>query len=204
MQLGTASGDKSTGSSAEVSAALDKLFSRFTEIYNLSREERRFLAGQIDLIGLSQKKFPLVFQHGDPGTWNMLVSDQGKVIVLDWEAGEPHGMPLWDLFYFFKTYGSWVSRMQGSRGALEDFTQHFLKASPIGSRLQEMTERYCKLIGLHRSLVEPLFYTCWMHRALKEATRLSAASLQSGYYVDLLRLIIDQRKNPILGRLFLV
>jgi hypothetical protein len=51
-------------------------------------------------------------------------------------------------------------------------------------------------------LVEPLFHTCWMHRALKEATRLTSSRLERGHYVSLLRLCIDQREAPTLRRLF--
>jgi aminoglycoside phosphotransferase (APT) family kinase protein len=134
-----------------------------------------------------------VLQHGDPGTWNILVSAQGKVIFIDWEAGEPKGMPLWDLFYFFRTYGSWVSRMQGSRDSLKNFSDQFLKPSNLSVLLRQVTVRYCKKIGLDESLIEPLFYTCWMHRALKEAMRLTEDALDSGHYVNLARLTIDQR-----------
>jgi hypothetical protein len=41
-----------------------------------------------------------------------------------------------------------------------------------------------------------------MHRALKEATRLRPEKLESGRYVNLLRLSIDRRDSPGLRRLF--
>ena len=50
--------------------------------------------------------------------------------------------------------------------------------------------------------VEPLFYTCWMHRALKEATRLPPEHLEEGHYLRLLRLCIERRSAPALRRLF--
>jgi hypothetical protein len=55
---------------------------------------------------------------------------------------------------------------------------------------------------LDPALVEPLFYTCWMHRALKEATRLQPDRLESGTYVRLLRLCVARRDAPGLRRLF--
>lgn len=79
---------------------------------------------------------------------------------------------------------------------------HFLERSALGDRLQDYTGRYCEHIGLERSLVEPLFYTCWMHRALKESTRLPASNLDSGSFITLLRLVIEQRKSTGLMRLF--
>jgi hypothetical protein len=43
-------------------------------------------------------------------------------------------------------------------------------------------------------LIEPLFYTCWMHRGLKEATRLTPNTLACGHYFNVLRASIDQRE----------
>ena len=40
------------------------------------------------------------------------------------------------------------------------------------------TEHYQARVGVVPELVEPLFYSCWMHRALKESTRLTAGNLE--------------------------
>jgi len=154
------------------------------------------------LFDSSRENFPVVFQHGDPGTWNMLVSDEGKIVVLDWESGERHGVPLWDLFYYVSSYASWMSRRQGNRDGLKNFSQHFLKESPMSTSLQGITERYCNLVGLDKKYVESLYYSCWMQRALKEATRFPVGSVESGHYVNLLRLVIEQRNTATLRRLF--
>jgi hypothetical protein len=66
----------------------------------------------------------------------------------------------------------------------------------------DSVKRYCTEIGLTESLVEPLFYTCWMHRALKESTRLPAKKLRDGHYFNLLRLCMQRRESPTLQRLF--
>jgi hypothetical protein len=202
VKLGTASSNPSAATAAQVGGALMQLFRRFAEIYPLAKFEADFLAGQIAAISDFSGKFPLVFQHGDPGTWNMLVSAAGRVIVIDWEAGEPAGMPLWDLFYFMRTYGSWVSRMQGSRDSLENFTRNFLEPSALHALLAETTRRYCSGAGLAADLVAPLFYTCWMHRSLKEATRLPKDSLPKGVFFNLLRRCIERHNSPALNSLF--
>jgi hypothetical protein len=202
VKLGTVSSNQSAATAAQAGEALMKLFRRFAEIYPLSKFESDFLAGQISAISDFSGKFPLVFQHGDPGTWNMLVSKAGRVIVIDWEAGEPEGMPLWDLFYFMRTYGSWMSRVQGSRDALENFTRNFLEPSALHELLVETTQRYCAGAGLAADLVAPLFYTCWMHRSLKEATRLPKDSLSKGVFLNLLRRGLERRNSPALNSLF--
>jgi hypothetical protein len=145
-----------------------------------------------------------VFQHGDPGIWNVFATGDDSVAFLDWEAGESQGVPLWDLFYFLRSYGTWMAR-GGSilRGdALKSFAQNFMMPSEFNALVCETTLRYCERINLDKRLIEPLFYTCWMHRALKEATRLTKTNLEKGHYFQLLRLCIERRQTPGFARLF--
>lgn len=202
VKLGIASANAAAATAATVEAALMKLYRRFVEIYPLANAEAEFLAEQIGVIGRGAPNFPLVFQHGDPGLLNMLVSAEDRVIVIDWEAGEPEGLPLWDLFYFLRTYGSWMSRVQGHKDPLKNFAQNFLEPSPLHELLRKTLDRYCSGVGLRPELIAPLFYTCWMHRALKESTRLQKEALSKGTYFNLLRLCIEHRNSTALQALF--
>ena len=179
---------------AQVAAALGKLFERFAQIYPLLPEQRSFMLGQLDTLSQSRSAFPLVFQHGDPGTWNIWVTPAGRTAFLDWEAAETQGMPLWDLFYYIRTYGAWAARDTISGDITKGFADQFLTSSPFNGLLVEATARYCERVGLPGEFIEPLFYTCWMHRGLKEATRLTPATLQRGHYFNVLRAAIDQRE----------
>jgi Phosphotransferase enzyme family len=203
-ELGAATADRGATSPFEVAEGLDMLLDRFTKIYQIAPAQRAFLGEQLGRIASSRQSFPLVFQHGDPGTWNMLATLAGRTAFLDWEAFERHGMPLWDLFYFMRSYGVWSARIGGVRDSLKGFERQFMADSALGAYLVEATERYCGRSGLAPELVEPLFYTCWMHRALKEATRLTAEQLEHGHYVGLLQLCIDRRSAPVLRKLFSV
>jgi hypothetical protein len=176
-----------------VAEGLDQLFRRFAEIYRLGPTERDFLSDQIASIASSDEPFPLVFQHGDPGTWNAMVTPSGRVAFLDWEAAEPAGMPLWDLFYFIRTYGAWSLRTATSGNVTKGFGGQFLADTAFQSVLVEATARYCAKVGLPEHLIEPLFYTCWMHRGLKEATRLAPGALERGHYLNVLRASIARR-----------
>ncbi|KPV51800.1 hypothetical protein SE17_19160, partial [Kouleothrix aurantiaca] len=191
MSVATTNWDAATP--AQVAEALNDLFERFAAIYPLLPEQRRFLAGQIETLGQSQQPFPLVFQHGDPGTWNIWVTPSGRTAFLDWEAAETQGMPLWDLLYFIRTYGAWSARATISGDVTKGFGDQFLTASPFQALMAEATARYCERVGLPAEFVEPLFYTCWMHRGLKEATRLTPTMLARGHYFNVLRASIDQR-----------
>jgi hypothetical protein len=111
-------------------------------------------------------------------------------------------MPLWDVFYLMRAYKVLASRWAGTRNMLQGFAEQFLHDTPLGTLLVDSTRRSVARIGLALALIEPLFYTCCMHRAPKEATHLEPAGLEKGHYLNLLRLCIDQRHTPVLERLF--
>jgi SAM-dependent methyltransferase len=185
-----------------VARALQPLFERFQALYRLPDAERDFLAGQIARLGETEGPFPLVFQHGDPGPWNMLVAPDGRVALLDWESAEPQGMPLWDLLYFLRSYALNVSRATGISDRLEGVARHLLDESPLSAWIVGAVHDYCAQTGLGSQYVEPLYYTCWMHRALKQATLLAPEQLRRGIYVRLLRHSIAQHDAPTLRALF--
>jgi hypothetical protein len=200
-QLGLATAH-SAARSADVAAALDDLASRFTALYRLTSAQRTALERRLDLLGSAGRPLPLVLQHGDPGTWNLLVGAAGTPAFLDWEAAERHGMPLWDIFYFARSFAVTVARARGRTSRLGALRRELLADGPVNRLLAAGIERHCADIGLDRELVESLFVTCWMHRALKEATRLSPARLDAGHYVNLLRLSLDRADSPGLRRLY--
>jgi hypothetical protein len=201
-ELSAFTADFTTGTPQVIATVLRRIFFRFINIYQLDQKQRDFLESQIIRLGESSEGIPVVFQHGDPGTWNVRISEHGKAVFLDWEAAEPKGMPLWDLFYFLRSYCTWSANVRGVRNSLEGFVQQFMSESSLSSLVVNSVKEYCERINLPKNLVEPLFYTCWMHRALKEATRLSKDRLDRGHYVNLLRMSIDRRDAPTLQALF--
>ena len=200
--LGVQSADPAIASPAAVGDALQGLLDRFTSVYTPSARHRAFLAAQIATLGAHSGRFPVVFQHGDPGIWNLLVDRDARPVVLDWEAADARGMPLWDLLYLMRSFGVWVARAQDTPDQLQAFERHFLEPSELGERLAEAIGRFCRDASLDRALVEPLFFMCWMHRALKEASTLPRRSVRHGRYVRLLLRCIDEHRSHGLRRLF--
>ena len=45
-------------------------------------------------------KFSPVYVHGDFTPWNIKKVQSQSLIALDWEMGDPNGLPLYDFFYF--------------------------------------------------------------------------------------------------------
>ena len=201
MELGARTADRTIAEPAEAAAALRVLLHRFARLYRPSVAERELLAEQIDAIAASRRPFPLVFQHGDPGVWNLLITPDGRPAFLDWEAAEQHGMPLWDLFYAARSVGIGVARATGARSSLDAFAEHYLADGPLSRALADDVAQYCAQIDLDAALVGPLFFTCWMHRALKEAARLEPHRLANGRYARLLRVCLQRRDAAGLTRL---
>jgi thiamine kinase-like enzyme len=200
--LGVATANSTVARPGQVVESLHRLLAQFTEIYRPTETHYTFLADQIAMIGNSEPALPLVFQHGDPGPWNILVTGSNQVAFLDWEASEIQGMPLWDLFYFLRSYCVGAARKRGIRNQLAGFRHLVLTETPFSHLVIDATRRYCERTGVSKTLVEPLFYTCWMHRALKEAMRLPPARVEDGHFFRLLRLCIVQRNSAVLTRLF--
>jgi Ser/Thr protein kinase RdoA (MazF antagonist) len=202
MKLGARTADLTVAEPSQAAAALRLLLDRFARLYRPSVAEHALLAEQIDAVAASSRPFPLVFQHGDPGMWNVLITPDGRPAFLDWEAAERHGMPLWDVFYAARSIGVGVARASGTRSSLDAFAEQYLADCPLSRALADDVERHCAQIDLDPALIEPLFFTCWMHRALKEAMRLEPHRLAHGRYVRLLRLCLRRRDAPGLSRLF--
>jgi Phosphotransferase enzyme family len=201
-ELGIATARPAAGGASAVAGRLEALFEQFRGLYRLSSAHDAFLAAQIASLAGSGTGLPVVFQHGDPGPWNLLVTASGEPAFLDWEAAEPEGMPLCDLFHFVRSYGVRVSRAAGTSDPMRSFDEQLLADSELGRLLGRTTSRFCAEAGLATELVGPLFYVCWMQRALKEVTRLDPGGLDRGRYVNLLRVSIERRDAPGLRRLF--
>jgi hypothetical protein len=191
------------GSSARaITGKLTALQARFVDLYQPSLEVTDFLTRQIATIGHHADELPTVFQHGDPGPWNIMVTPDDEIAFLDWESADPAGIPLWDLFYFLRSRAVSIGRNQGIADRLECFRQQFLDASPFAELVVESIVHYTQIINLPAELIRPIFYTCWMHRALKEATRLTPSQMRGGHYFSLLQMCIQWEDSWTLTQLF--
>jgi aminoglycoside phosphotransferase (APT) family kinase protein len=200
--LAAGSAERSHANSEEAFEALRQLLAQFQRLYRPTSEQQRFLTTQVDAFRTVETPLPVTFQHGDPGVWNMLITDDGQIALLDWEAAESRGFPLWDLFYFLRSYAVGAARLGGGRHALEGVAEQLLGDTELNRMAAEAIARYCLRIAIPHALIEPLFYTCWVHRAVKEATRLGPIDLASGHYASLLQLSVARRRTAPLRRLF--
>lgn len=185
---------------AEVALPLRDLQERFAAIHRLPAAEATFLRDQVRAIERHPGMLPTVMQHGDPGTWNLLVSNE-TVAFLDWESAEANGMPLWDLFHLQASFGALAARRDRMRRRLDAMLLHLVGSTPLQARFADQVAAMAARIDLPEAMIEPLFFLAWMHRSLKEATRRTDATLHRGLYLRLLRALIARRDDPALRRL---
>jgi hypothetical protein len=188
--------------SADIADALDALVDRFASTYRPLVELESFLRRQTRVIRAFDDQVPVAMMHGDCGAWNLRVAPDGRVVFLDWEAADPLGLPLWDVFHLFRSVAVLAPRGIVPRRRIARIRRHLVENGQIGERFAEAVRSHTEAVGLDTELVEPLFYLCWMHRALKEATRLPPSGLARGHYVRLLQMFVANRGGPVLRRVF--
>jgi hypothetical protein len=184
-----------------VATALMTLLERYADMHRPTTIEHAALRDRFEALGQIDLPIPTVFQHGDPGIWNLLVDGSGRTVFLDWEAAETDGLPLWDLLYLVRSYAIATSRRAGVRDRLEAATRHLLDGSPLGDRIVDLVATYRERVGLPAAAVEALIYGCWVHRSLKEATRMAPDRLADGQFVRLIRRMLAAPEAPVLVRL---
>jgi aminoglycoside phosphotransferase (APT) family kinase protein len=184
----------------DMGESFQRLVDRFSEIYKPIPEHRAYLNDLV--LRLKKTPPPAVFQHGDPGTWNLLVTEENQVAFLDWENALEHGIPLWDLLYFLRSYCVAAGQKSGNYGVLPAIEHFMLEDSPLAEFIVDAFQRYCQRVTLDPALVEPLFFMNWVFWGVKQAALVEAVGLQTAHYVQLIKLCIERRDAPTLARIF--
>jgi hypothetical protein len=117
---------------------------------------------------------PLVCEQRDFSPWNVLVTPDGRLAVLDWESAEKEGMPAADLIYFL-SYATFFCDGAMRTGRFEEAYRQLLDpTTPNGRVAHECFDRYCRQAGFDRELLPAIRLWCWMLHARSEYRRLAA------------------------------
>ena len=156
----------------------------------LGDEEMRSAWAELDAL----PDLPLVVEHRDLSPWNVLIDDQGRLGVLDWESAELQGLPGLDLPYFLT---HWALAADGALDdrRLESYHRSRTDRTPTGSVIAACEHRYCTALGIDPAALRPLRILAWVVHALSEhrglvrdaGGRPRAARLQAAFFLGLLR-----------------
>ena len=198
--IGLGAATRREASGPAVADALHQLVERYVAIHEPSADVRRRLDGLLAPIAAAAR-VPIVATHGDLGTHNLLLAPDESIVALDWEAYEPDGLPLWDLWYLLRSATLDLDRSRWPRRRLPVLLDAFLGDGPRNTRIVEATTRYRRAIPVEPALVVPLVALCWIHRALKEAARTDPARVRDGHFATFAAAILDRLDAPGLVRL---
>jgi hypothetical protein len=155
----------------------------------LTSGERAFLDVVEDRIGqVARCPLPLVFSHGDFQPANILID--GRVVqVIDWEFGQPRGLPLMDVFgllarVYARSRG--LEEIDGYLDAYIDaFDSGFLEGGQFAELTAECVTRACRVLGVAPQWTALLFVMFLVNEANKYRTFLTRRAERG--YVYLLR-----------------
>ena len=123
---------------------------------------------------------PLVCEQRDFGPWNMLMTADGGLAVLDWESSEPQGLPALDLIYFLSYLVFFLDGTLRPNGAIgsgrfrESYRTTLDPSTLVGSVRSECLARYASQVGLHSDALRPLGLLVWLIHSRSEYQHFAA------------------------------
>jgi tRNA U34 5-methylaminomethyl-2-thiouridine-forming methyltransferase MnmC len=142
---------------------------------------------------------PLTLEHRDFSPWNILISREGKLGVLDWESSKLEGLPLLDLVYFLAHLAFFLDRAHGRDSRLRSYLDASNPQSFTGAIHAECFRRYGEALKLRPAAFRPLRLLTWMVHAKSEHRELSAnrnrssdRSLRNSLFFNLWRQELNQ------------
>ena len=123
----------------------------------------------VDTLG----SLPAVHEQRDFAPWNLLLTPDGELVVLDWESAQLCGLPLLDLIYFL-TYAAFYLERAPARGrSRETYRATLDPGTFVGAIAARCVERYAARLALPPASVRPLRLLTWMVHARSEFRQFS-------------------------------
>jgi glycosyltransferase involved in cell wall biosynthesis len=136
---------------------------------------------------------PLVFEHRDCSPWNIVLGDDGRPAVLDWESAESRGLPCRDLVYFVSNAAFILDGALESGRTRATYRQLLDNRTPYGRVADDSLGRYCAHLGLDPEVLPSLRLLTWIvhsrsdFRHLELEGRTDLAALRSAPFLGLVQ-----------------
>ena len=142
------------------------------DVLDLSEDEWRLVRQTREFAhALRDSHVPLVFEHGDLSSPNILELKGGRVGVLDWELADPQGLPAVDLFFFLNYVAIARSRPREPREFVAAFRAAFFGKTAWG---RPYVNRYAESLRLSADTLRSLFVLCWARSVYRLARRINS------------------------------
>jgi len=130
---------------------------------------------------------PLVCEQRDCSPWNILIADDGGLVILDWESAEPRGLPMLDLVYFLTYLIFFLDGALESKRFTESYRTLLDPATFTGRIVADCQQIYMDCVGLDPIVLRPLRLLTWLIHSRSEYQRFVAESAGQPDPTDLRR-----------------
>jgi len=178
-----------------VSPALERFTSEFASVVDESQLVRtREILGGLGAL-------PVVCEQRDFSPWNVFEGDGGGgIVVLDWESGEPRGLPALDLIYFATHSAYYLKRAWNTGRYVEAHRAAWSRKTALGRANHACVTRYLTHFDLDPELLRPLRLFAWMLHSHSDFVHLRAdaggapddAALQGSRFLRLFRAELEE------------
>jgi len=107
----------------------------------------------------------LVAAHNDLTMWNVLLDEQGRLGILDWEAACEACLPLVDFFYGLTDA---VAAAQGYFDRGKAFEACFALDGTYAPAVRRFLRPLRDAVEISDEMAELCFHACWLHHAANE------------------------------------
>ncbi|HEU5085932.1 MAG TPA: aminoglycoside phosphotransferase family protein, partial [Roseiflexaceae bacterium] len=118
---------------------------------------------------------PMVATHNDLTTSNILVNEQGRLRIVDWETARLRGLPLMDFLYAVVD-AVMATGLAGNR--VQAFKHCFCSHNSDTEVIRRLHTRLVNELQVPPACVELAFHACWLHHAANEVQQQPARSYQ--------------------------
>jgi hypothetical protein len=108
---------------------------------------------------------PLVATHNDLTMWNLLLGEEGRLGVIDWEFACERGLPFVDFFYAVTDA---VTATLGYDDRLKAFQECFALDGTHARMVGQFLTQLRRVVQIPDEIVDLCFHACWLHHAANE------------------------------------
>jgi hypothetical protein len=148
---------------------------------------------------------PATCEQRDFSPWNVLLTPEGDVAVLDWESADLHGLPALDLVYFLAYLGFYRDHTLGTPRAIDSYRNGLDRRTDAGAVNYECFSRYADATGLTPGPLGALRLLTWvlhsrseyLHFTADAAGRPTPAALEQSLFLRLWREELRQTSRGV-------
>ncbi|MGN6255405.1 MAG: glycosyltransferase [Solirubrobacterales bacterium] len=148
------------GSQARASEMVGDVLTRFEAEFGAVVEPSAVDGARALLDGLGD--LPSAPEHRDCSPWNILLTDAGDPVLLDWESAEPDGLPGLDLVYFLANCAFVLDGAIESGHTRESYARLLDPTTPHGRVAARAIEEYRAALGIVAADFRRLRLLCWL------------------------------------------